>query len=76
VVWFSRSSTMAAAAPSGALAPRFAPAAAVQARAPPPSDDLARGSPVRWLVGSSGNGERQLGLGSNPHEETSIYWGF
>jgi hypothetical protein len=48
VAWFNQALTMAAAAPSGAPAPRFDLAVVVQARAPPPSVESARESPVRW----------------------------
>jgi hypothetical protein len=42
VAWFSRTSTTVAAASGVAPDTRFAPTMAVQARAPPPSDELAR----------------------------------
>jgi hypothetical protein len=45
-------------ASSVAPAPRFAPAAVVQSKAPPPSDELAREAPARRHNGSGlvGNG--------------------
>jgi hypothetical protein len=46
VARFSRTSTTAAAAFDVALTPRFASATVVQARAPPPNDELAREAPV------------------------------
>jgi hypothetical protein len=59
VVRFSRTSKAVAATSGVTSAPRFAPAAAMQVRAPPPSDELAREAPTRrhddgGLVGNGG----------------------
>jgi hypothetical protein len=67
VVWFGQAPTTVVAAPNGALAPRFAPAAVVQVRAPPPSIELACESPIQRLDGGGSNGKRWLGWEQNPH---------
>jgi hypothetical protein len=68
---------MAAGARSGdAPAPRVAPAVVVQVGAPPPSDESAQETLVWWLDGCDGNGEKRLGLGTNPHGEVLCITGF
>jgi hypothetical protein len=58
VAWFGRAPTTAVAAPNSAPAPRFAPAAVVQVRAPPPSVESACESLIQWLDGGGSNGKR------------------
>jgi hypothetical protein len=55
---FGLTSMIAATASSGAPTPSFAPVVAVQARAPPPSDELAREALARRYDGGGlvGNG--------------------
>jgi hypothetical protein len=51
-----RSSTMVGATFSGALAPGTAPAAALMAGTPPPSNNLTREGLTRWGDGTSSGG--------------------
>jgi hypothetical protein len=46
-------------------APRSSPAATVQVGDPPPSDESARESPVRWLDGRVVSQQWRLGFGPN-----------
>jgi hypothetical protein len=51
--WFGRHLAMVRAASDEAPVPRLAPAAAVEARAPPPSSKLAREALTRWHDGAT-----------------------